>query len=77
MLIGEADCVGRGLGPCALTLLIETLRRDASIPLLGLSPSVDNLAAQRAYAKAGFRNICEYNVPGFGRCALMVMSLGR
>ena len=77
ILIGEADCVGRGYGPRALTRLVETLRRDVSIPLVGLSPSVDNLAAQRAYEKAGFRKVREYDAPGFGRCALMVMSFDR
>jgi aminoglycoside 6'-N-acetyltransferase len=58
ILIGETDCVGRGLGPRALAALVETLRRDPSIPLAGLSPSIDNIAAQRAYANdsgAGWR----------------------
>ena len=77
ILIGEADCVGRGLGPRALWLLVEKLRQDASTPLVGLSPSVDNVAAQRAYAKAGFEKLREYEAPGFGRLALMVIRLGR
>jgi len=72
ILIGETDCVGRGHGPRALALLVEVLRRDPSVPVLGLSPSVDNLAAQRAYAKAGFRVTREYDARGYGRCALMV-----
>lgn len=72
ILIGETDCVGRGYGPAALVALIETLRADESIPVLGLSPSIANIAAQRAYAKAGFRKTREYDAPGFGRCALMV-----
>ena len=77
ILIGEADCVGRGLGPRALWLLVEKLRQDASTPLVGLSPSVDNVAAQRAYAKSGFEKLREYEAPGFGRLALMVIRLGR
>ncbi len=77
ILIGEADCVGRGYGPAALTLLVGALRRDPSIPLIGLSPSMDNVAAQRAYAKAGFRKTREYDAPGYGGCALMLMSVGR
>jgi hypothetical protein len=36
ILIGDADCIGRGYGPNALTLLVETLRRDATVPLVGL-----------------------------------------
>jgi len=75
ILIGEPECVGHGHGPRALGLLVETLRRNATIPLVGLSPSIDNLAAQRAYAKAGFRMMGEYDAPGFGRLVLMGMPL--
>jgi len=75
ILIGETDSVGRGLGPKAFSLLIDALRLDESVRLLGLSPSIDNVVAQRAYAKAGFRKARDYDPPGFGRCALMVMRL--
>jgi aminoglycoside 6'-N-acetyltransferase len=75
ILIGEADCIGRGLGPKALALLVERLRADPTVPLAGLTPSVDNLAARRAYEKAGFRKLREYEAPGFGRGVLMVMRL--
>ncbi len=37
ILIGETDSVGRGLGPKALSLLIDALRLDESVRLLGLS----------------------------------------
>jgi len=60
ILIGEADCVGRGLGPKALALLLDWLRADPTVPLAGLTPSVENLIAQRAYEKAGFRKLREY-----------------
>jgi len=43
--------------------------------LLGLTTSVLNAAAQRAFEKAGFRKVREYEPPGFGPCALMVMRL--
>jgi RimJ/RimL family protein N-acetyltransferase len=75
ILIGEADCVGRGLGPRALSVLAGTLREDRSIPLLTLTTSVLNAAAQRAFEKAGFRKLREYEPPGFGPFALMVMRL--
>jgi aminoglycoside 6'-N-acetyltransferase len=75
ILIGEEDCVGRGFGPRALALLIDTLRAEAAVPLVGLSPSVDNIAAQRAYAKAGFCEDRIYEAPGFGRLILMLMPL--
>jgi RimJ/RimL family protein N-acetyltransferase len=75
ILIGEADCVGRGLGPKALVLLVDRLRADPTVPLAGLTPSVENLVAQRAYEKAAFRKLREYEAPGFGRGVLMVMRL--
>jgi aminoglycoside 6'-N-acetyltransferase len=74
-LIGETDCVGSGLGPRALSLLVETLRQDRSIPLVGLTTSVLNAGAQRAFEKTGFRKLRDYEPPGFGPCALMVMRL--
>jgi RimJ/RimL family protein N-acetyltransferase len=77
ILIGETDCVGRGLSPRALSLLVETLREDGSIPLLGLTTSVLNAAAERAFEKAGFRKLRDYEPPGFGACALMVMHVDR
>lgn len=75
ILIGETSYIGQGIGPQALQLLIERLREDSSIPLLGLTASIHNHAAQRAYRKAGFRDLREYDAPGYGRCLLMVMSL--
>ncbi len=75
ILIGETDCIGRGYAPRALGLLVDALRRDPSIPSIGLSPSTHNVAAQRAYAKAGFVKTREYDAPDLGRLALMVMPL--
>jgi RimJ/RimL family protein N-acetyltransferase len=75
ILIGETDGLGRGLGPQALSILVGTLREDRSIPLLGLTTSVLNAAAQRAFEKAGFRKLREYEPPGLGPCALMTMRL--
>ena len=46
------------------------------VPLAGLTPSVANLVAQRAYEKAGFRRLRAYEAPGLGRGVLMVMRLG-
>jgi RimJ/RimL family protein N-acetyltransferase len=77
ILIGETDGVGRGLGPRALSALVETLRQDRSISLLGLTTSVLNAAAQRAFEEAGFRKLRDYEPPGFGACALMVMHVDR
>jgi RimJ/RimL family protein N-acetyltransferase len=75
MLIGELEFVGQGIGPKALLILLSQLRERGDVPLVGLSPSVDNLSAQRAYAKAGFHILREYHPPVYGRCYVMVCNL--
>jgi aminoglycoside 6'-N-acetyltransferase len=75
ILIGQASHIGRGIGPQALALLVSQLREDTSIPLLGLSPAIENQAAQRAYRKVGFQSLREYDAPGYGRCLLMIREL--
>jgi aminoglycoside 6'-N-acetyltransferase len=75
ILIGDVEFVGRGVGPKAILVLVSQLRQRGDIPLVGLSPSVQNLSAQRAYEKAGFRILREYHPPIYGRCYLMVCRL--
>ena len=65
LFIGEADLVGRGHGPAMLRQFV----RDVAFPFHGIGvcvigPSVDNVAAIRAYEKAGFRPLKEVRVPG-------------
>lgn len=72
MLIGDLEFVGQGIGARALLLLVLQLLQRGNVPLVGLSPSVQNLFAQRAYAKAGFHILCEYDPPIYGPCCLMV-----
>ncbi len=54
ILIGEPDCVGRGIGPQALTLLLDRLRA-AGRTSVGMAAAAANPRARRAYEKAGFR----------------------
>ena len=75
MLIGDLEFVGQGIGPKALMVLVSQLRQRRDVPLVGLSPSVQNLSAQQAYAKAGFHILREYHPPIYGPCYLMVCSL--
>ena len=51
--IGEADLLGRGIGPRALSILRDRLARDG-VSIIMLATSVDNARAVRAYEKAGF-----------------------
>ncbi|MBD2033914.1 GNAT family N-acetyltransferase [Leptolyngbya sp. FACHB-321] len=75
ILIGEPEFVGRGIGPRALLVLLSKLRQRRDVPMLGLTTSVQNLSAQRAYTKAGFRILREYSPTGYGPCYLMVYNL--
>lgn len=54
ILIGEPDLVGRGIGPQALTLLLDQLRA-AGQTSVGMAAAAANPRARRAYEKAGFR----------------------
>ena len=67
----------QGIGPKALALLLALLRDDASIALVGVSTSVENASARRAFEKAGFRVSRQYSPPGFGACYLLLASLRR
>ena len=68
--IGETDMIGRGHGSRYLRLLAERLVREGA-PLIAIDPGVDNVRAQRAYAKAGFR--AEMRVDAYeGPAVLMV-----
>ena len=75
ILIGERSSIGRGLGPAALAALIVTVREDETVPLIGLTSSVNNHSAHRAFEKAGFRIVCQYDPNGFGLCHLLTLDL--
>jgi aminoglycoside 6'-N-acetyltransferase len=77
ILIGDPEFIGRGIGPKALLVLLSQLRQKRDVPLVGLTTSVHNLPAQRAYTKAGFHILREYSPPGYGRCYLMVYNLNK
>ena len=64
LFIGEADLIGKGHGPAMLRQFL----RDVAFPFHGIDvcvigPSVKNVAAIRAYEKAGFRALKEVQVP--------------
>jgi RimJ/RimL family protein N-acetyltransferase len=64
LFIGEPDLIGRGHGPA----LIRAFLRDVAFPryrvdLCVIGPALSNVAAIRAYEKAGFRFLKTYNEP--------------
>jgi aminoglycoside 6'-N-acetyltransferase len=75
LLIGEEGLLGRGLGPAALELLAVDLGQDGDVPLIGLTTSIENTRAHRAFEKAGFRIERQYDPDGLGLCHLMIRDL--
>ena len=65
LFIGESDLIGRGHG----SGMLRQFLRDVAFPFHGIEvcvigPSVKNLAAIRAYEKAGFRPLREVQIQG-------------
>ena len=75
ILIGEPEVVGRGVGPMALDLLLARLRAEGRTPFAGVGTSLCNRAAIRAFEKAGFRPLCEFEDREHGSCVYMVADL--
>jgi RimJ/RimL family protein N-acetyltransferase len=72
IMIGERDAVGRGVGSAVLRLVAETALSDPAVPFVMACTQVDNLASQRACARAGFRKDREFDDVPNGRYVLMV-----
>lgn len=72
ILIGEVSDTGRGVGPCAISLVAESALADPAVPFVIAAASVENQASQRAFAKAGFRKDREFDDVPAGRHVLMV-----
>lgn len=64
--------VGLGVGSATLRLVAETVLSDAEVPFVMACMRMDNLASQRACAKAGFRRDREFDDVPNGRYVLMV-----
>jgi len=69
ILIGEDECIGRGLGPQVLLLVVEQLR-SAGVASVGLATDEDNQRARRAFEKAGFRFYRAFEEAGRHWCYL-------
>jgi len=76
VLIGEPAFLGRGLGPGALDLLLTRLRANPLVRVAGLGTAVSNERAVKAFRKAGFRPLREFQDPEFGPCLYMVADVG-
>jgi aminoglycoside 6'-N-acetyltransferase len=74
-IILGAGGLGRSVGSSALEALVSELRRDPSVPLIGLTTELANTRAHRAFERAGFRKDRQYDAPPLGRCHLMLRDL--
>lgn len=72
IMIGELDAVGRGLGASAIRLVAELALSDPAVPFVMACARLDNLASQRAFAKAGFRKDRQFDDVPNGRHVLML-----
>ena len=54
--IGEPEMIGRGHGSIYLRILAHRLMAEGA-PVVAIDPDLDNARAQRAYRKAGFRDV--------------------
>ena len=72
IMIGEFDALGRGLGSGAISLVAEVALSDPTAPFVMACARLDNLASQRAFARAGFRQDREFDDVPDGRYVLMV-----
>jgi aminoglycoside 6'-N-acetyltransferase len=75
LFVGEAPWLGRGVGPSALRLLLHRLARERAAPLACLCTSTDNVAALRAFEKAGFRRLRQFDDTTGERCWVLVAEL--
>ena len=71
----SASAIGRGVGPAALVALVADIRRDPTVPMIGLTTEIENTRAHRAFEKAGFRIARQYDAPRLGPCHLMLLDL--
>ena len=72
IMIGELAAWGRRLGSGAITLVAEAALSDPTVPFVMACARLDNLASQRAFARAGFRQDREFDDGPDGRYVLLV-----
>ncbi|MEW5981937.1 MAG: GNAT family N-acetyltransferase [Acidobacteriota bacterium] len=72
IMVGEHNEGGRGVGSAAIRLVADAALSDPTVPCVIAATVIDNLASQRAFAKAGFRRDREFDDVPSGRCVLLV-----
>jgi aminoglycoside 6'-N-acetyltransferase len=75
IFIGEAEYLGRGIGPKAIDLLMTKLEEGGQAKRATLFTRVENRRAIRAYEKAGFRLISRYMDAEHGWTCVMMAEI--
>jgi aminoglycoside 6'-N-acetyltransferase len=72
IMLGEVAALGRGLGSAAIRVVAEAALSDPTVPFVMACARLDNLASQRAFARAGFRKDRKFSDVPDGLHVLMV-----
>lgn len=75
LLIGDASCVGKGVGTEALRQLLTRLAAEPGLERASVFTACDNRIAQRAFEKAGFTKVTRYPDSEFGMSWVMIAPL--
>ncbi|MEM7774976.1 MAG: GNAT family N-acetyltransferase [Pseudomonadota bacterium] len=75
LFIGDASYLGRGLGVPILDALARHLQQTTNVQVIGLTTSVDNLRALRAFEKAAFQKHLRYDDDTFGPCWILIRKI--
>ncbi|MEM9029309.1 MAG: GNAT family N-acetyltransferase [Pseudomonadota bacterium] len=75
LFIGDASYLGRGLGVRILNALARHLQQTTDVQVIGLTTSVDNLRALRAFEKAAFQKHLRYDDDTFGPCWILIRKI--
>lgn len=72
IMLGEHAALGRGLGSDAIGRVAALALSDPAVPFVMACARLDNVASQRAFARAGFRKDREFDDVPHGPHVLML-----
>lgn len=72
--IGDLNFIGRGVGSAALRILLADLANDPSVSTIMLVTSLENHVALRAFEKAGFRRLREFDDGPYGMSWVLTLN---
>ena len=64
--IGDEAFVGRGIGPAALRQTVARIMETGHPPMIIMGTAISNDSALKAFSKAGFRPVRQFEDPEYG-----------